>query len=110
MTSNASASDMIRPSRDSSTRSAEATLPSPFRNRLHFNEQTQKIEWPKGLAARKRAAGAVAPPGGPGAWVSQHLSIREMERLDEASVAPSVGSFGDSCDNALAEFEASQHR
>jgi transposase InsO family protein len=34
---------------------------------------------------------------------SQYLSIRYGERLAEAGVAPSVGSVGDSYDNALAE-------
>lgn len=34
---------------------------------------------------------------------SQYLSIRYSERLAEANIAPSVGSKGDSYDNALAE-------
>lgn len=34
---------------------------------------------------------------------SQYLSIRYTERLAEAGIEPSVGSVGDSCDNALAE-------
>ena len=34
---------------------------------------------------------------------SQYLSIRYTERLAEAGVEPSVGSVGDSYDNALAE-------
>ena len=34
---------------------------------------------------------------------SQYLSIRYTERLEEAGIDPSVGSVGDSCDNALAE-------
>jgi putative transposase len=34
---------------------------------------------------------------------SQHLSIRYTERLAEAGIEPSVGSVGDSYDNALAE-------
>ena len=33
----------------------------------------------------------------------QYLSIRYTERLKEAGVEPSVGSVGDSYDNALAE-------
>ncbi len=33
----------------------------------------------------------------------QYLSIRYTERLAEAGIEPSVGSVGDSCDNALAE-------
>jgi transposase InsO family protein len=33
----------------------------------------------------------------------QDVSIRYIERLAEAGIAPSVGSFGDSDDNALAE-------
>jgi putative transposase len=45
-------------------------------------------------------------PGGPGASLgqgSQYLSIRYTERLAEAGAACSVGSRGDSYDNALAE-------
>lgn len=34
---------------------------------------------------------------------SQYVSIRDTERLAEADIAPSVGSVGDSYDNALAE-------
>ncbi len=34
---------------------------------------------------------------------SQYLSIRYTERLAEAGIEPSVGSRGDSYDNALAE-------
>ena len=34
---------------------------------------------------------------------SQYLSIRYAERLAEADISPSVGSVGDSYDNALAE-------
>ncbi len=34
---------------------------------------------------------------------SQYVSIRYTERLAEAGIEPSVGSVGDSCDNALAE-------
>ena len=34
---------------------------------------------------------------------SQYLSIKYTERLAEAKTAPSVGSIGDSYDNALAE-------
>ena len=34
---------------------------------------------------------------------SQYLSIRYGERLAEAGITPSVGSVGDSYDNALAE-------
>ena len=33
----------------------------------------------------------------------QYLSIRYTERLGEAGIEPSVGSVGDSYDNALAE-------
>ncbi|KKN49625.1 hypothetical protein LCGC14_0640870 [marine sediment metagenome] len=33
----------------------------------------------------------------------QYLSIRYTERLSEAGIEPSVGSVGDSYDNALAE-------
>jgi len=34
---------------------------------------------------------------------SQHVSIRYTEHLAEAGIEPSVGSVGDSYDNALAE-------
>jgi putative transposase len=34
---------------------------------------------------------------------SQYLSIKYTERLAEAGIEPSVGSVGDSYDNALAE-------
>jgi transposase InsO family protein len=34
---------------------------------------------------------------------SQYLSIKYTERLAEAKIAPSVGSVGDCCDNALAK-------
>jgi putative transposase len=34
---------------------------------------------------------------------AQHLSIRFTERLADADIEPSVGSVGDSYDNALAE-------
>ena len=34
---------------------------------------------------------------------SQYLSIKYTERLTEAGIEPSVGSVGDSYDNALAE-------
>ena len=34
---------------------------------------------------------------------SQYLSLRYTERLAEAGIEPSVGSVGDSYDNALAE-------
>lgn len=37
-------------------------------------------------------------------WTDSHcLSIRYSERLDEAGISPSVGSTGDSYDNAMAE-------
>ena len=34
---------------------------------------------------------------------TQYVSIRYSERLEEAGITPSVGSRGDSYDNALAE-------
>ena len=36
-------------------------------------------------------------------WGSQYLSIRYTDRLADAGIDPSVGSIGDSYDNALAE-------
>ena len=38
---------------------------------------------------------------------SQYVSIRYTERLAEAGIEPSVGSKGDSYDNALAETKRS---
>ena len=38
-----------------------------------------------------------------GQWDGQYLSIRYTERLALAGIEPSVGSVGDSYDNALAE-------
>ncbi len=35
---------------------------------------------------------------------TQYVSIRYTERLADAGIAPSVGSVGDSYDNALAEM------
>jgi len=40
----------------------------------------------------------------------QHLSIRYTERLAEAGIEPSVGSVGDSYDNALAETVIGLHK
>ncbi len=41
---------------------------------------------------------------------SQHASIRYSERLAEAGIKPSVGSRGDSYDNALAETINGLHK
>ena len=54
---------------------------------------------------------AVAPPSQHSFWLvlrrpiesAQYVSIRYTERLAEAGIEPSVGSVGDSYDNALAE-------
>ena len=40
----------------------------------------------------------------------QYLSIRYTERLAEAGTEPSVGSVGDSYDNALAETTIGLHK
>jgi putative transposase len=37
---------------------------------------------------------------------AQYISIRYTERLAGAGIEPSVGSVGDSYDNALAEIDA----
>ena len=63
------------------------------------------------LRARRAGAGAVRAPArarqqpGPSLAIaaSQYVSIRYSERLAEAGIEPSVGSKGDSYDNALAE-------
>jgi putative transposase len=52
------------------------------------------------LWARSNSIKGVIHPERPGC---QYLSIRYTERLKEAGVEPSVGSVGDSYDNALAE-------
>lgn len=41
---------------------------------------------------------------------SQYVSIRYTERLAEACIEPSVGSVGDSCDNASAETINELHK
>ena len=46
---------------------------------------------------------APSPRGHPSLRGSQYLSIRYTERLAEAGIEQSVGSVGDSYDNALAE-------
>jgi transposase InsO family protein len=61
------------------------------------------------LRARCAGAGAVRPAGANDALIhhsdrgAQYVSIRYSERLAEAGIEPSVGSVGDSYDNALAE-------
>ena len=63
------------------------------------------------LRPRCPGAGAPRPPARPRAAASsitataasQYVSIRYTERLAEAGIEPSVGSVGDSYDNALAE-------
>ena len=50
-----------------------------------------------GLCPRRTGAGASCPPA------CQYVSIKYSERLAEAGIEPSVGSVGDSYDNALAE-------
>ena len=48
----------------------------------------------------------IATPGNKGfyvSWQSAYVSIKYSERLAEAGIEPSVGSVGDSYDNALAE-------
>ena len=62
------------------------------------------------LRPRRSGAGPPRTRPGQGAGLvhhcdrgSQYLSIRYTERLAEAGIEPSVGSVGDSYDNALAE-------
>ena len=52
------------------------------------------------LHERRPAKGGLTHHGDRG---SQHVSIRYTQRLIEAGIEPSVGSVGDSYDNALAE-------
>jgi transposase InsO family protein len=52
------------------------------------------------LYARRPERNALVHHGDRG---SQHVSIKYSERLAEAGIEPSVGSKGDSYDNALAE-------
>ena len=66
---------------------------------------------PMRLRPRRPGAGAARAPAGhmrrPGPSLAiaavQYVSIRYTERLAEAGIEPSVGSVGDSYDNALAE-------
>ncbi|CAK7260866.1 transposase (plasmid) [Shinella sp. WSC3-e] len=51
-------------------------------------------------ATGSRSCSGVSKTGDRG---SQYVSIRYSERLAEAGIEPSVGSVGDSYDNALAE-------
>ena len=51
------------------------------------------------IDARSRAAGSCITPTA----AAQYVSIKYTERLAEAGIEPSVGSVGDSYDNALAE-------
>ena len=53
------------------------------------------VTWPA-----RSAGGTTAPSSDRG---TQYVSIRYTERLAEAGIEPSVGSVGDSYDNALAE-------
>lgn len=54
----------------------------------------------RALHARRPASQALVHHSDRGV---QYLSIRYTERLAQAGIEPSVGSVGDSCDNALAE-------
>jgi len=65
-------------------------VPSRPSNRHWVVVAASPVSLPKMCAARQR-------PG------SQYVAIRYTERLLEAGIEPSVGSVGDSYDNALAE-------
>jgi len=41
---------------------------------------------------------------------SQYISIKNTQLLAKASIGPSVGSVGDSCDNAVAETINGRHK
>lgn len=59
------------------------------------------MPWNRRCTSRNRsqaAASCIIRTGGP-----KYVSIRYTERLAEAGIEPSVGSVGDSYDNALAE-------
>ena len=65
---------------------------------------------PGRVRSRCPGAGASRPQAGPAKGLvhhsdrgAQYVSIRYTERLAEAGIEPSVGSVGDSYDNALAE-------
>jgi putative transposase len=59
---------------------------------------------PSSCSARRRSTPHVSPlDKQKGVRGSQYVSIRYTERLAEAGIEPSVGSVGDSYDNALAE-------
>ncbi len=56
--------------------------------------------WSRALADRRPVQGGLVHYSDRGA---QYVSVRYTERLAEAGIEPSVGSVGDSYDNALAE-------
>ena len=65
--------------------------------------------WLWTLSNKQSGPGDRTQPTPTGGWcitptpASQYLSIRYTNRLAEAGISPSVGSVGDSYDNALAE-------
>ena len=69
------------------------------RRRLVAHRPWRSTRWSKPLYARPVTDGLIhhSDRGG------QYLSIRYTERLAESGIEPSVGSVGDSYDNALAE-------
>jgi putative transposase len=67
---------------------------------------SRRLDTPLALAALRSALASRRPPPGCIHHTDrgcQYVSIRYTERLAEAGIEPSVGSVGDSYDNALAE-------
>ena len=50
---------------------------------------------------RPAGSGGLVPHSDRG---SHYVSVRDIKRMAEDGIEPSVGSVGDSCDNALAEM------
>ena len=67
------------------------------------NSDEPRLYFEVGMPSKSVVAGRVHPVIHHSDRGSQYVSIRYSERLAEAAIEPSVGSRGDSYDNALAE-------
>jgi len=67
---------------------------------IDFRPHRLRAEWLEQALYARRRDGELIHHSDRGV---QYVSIRYTERLAEAGIEPSVGSVGDSCDNALAE-------
>ena len=77
---------------------SDFTYVAPWQGNAHVAFVLDALE--QALHDRRPAKGGLTRHSDRG---SQHVSIRHTDRLLEAGIEPSVGSVGDSCDNALAE-------